>query len=741
MATYTWTTATTGSANWSVPTDWNPTAPTSGPGSTTSTDLTAVVIAGGTKNTATFNQSGWYIGSLTVQSGSMAFGAGHDLTANGAVSVSGSASLNVNAATGGDTLTALAGLTTAGASALAISAGTSGSSTLSVTGGTSIGASGGAQQVSTGGTLSTDTLTITAGNLKETGGQISVTSGSSSAVFLNGGSLSLSGGSFSDSGGLSIASGILTLGTTSAGLTFDATAGGISLTGGSITDTGSGKNILKGAITGSGGGGTIASAGTGTLDVTGAITGAVTTLQAASGSTLELDGAIASGNTVTLGGTTSTLALGAPGSFSGTVAGLSADTTANQHTTTSVIDLQGIGAITALGIASGSTLEVTTASTTYNIKTTGGFTSDYINFTSDGSGGQVIWVDTQVCYTAGTRILTDRGEIAVEDIAAGDLVVTLDGDTQALKPVKWVGHRRLDLTTHRKPESAAPIRIVRDAFADNQPHRDLVVSPDHGILIDGQLVPAKLLINGTTITQDRSVKTVTYHHVELDRHAILLAEGLPAESYLDTGNRAFFANAGLALVLHPEFEVNANLKCWENDSCAPLAVTPDVVGPIWHRLSERAAALGYVAPNVARTGDANVHLLADGRELRPVNIDRDRFVFMLPAGVQDLRLVSRASAPRDVVAYHDDPRQLGVLVSRISIRAGDVVHDVPLDHPALSEGWHPVERANGRTWRWTSGAGALPISMSTNPLIIEMKLHQRDTYLLAGIDVPTRIAA
>jgi antigen 43 len=282
---------------------------------------------------------------------------------------------------------------------------------------------------------------------------------------------------------------------------------------------------------------------------------------------------------------------------------------------------------------------------------------------------------------------------------------------------------------------------VRDAFADNQPHRDLVVSPDHGILIDGQLVPAKLLINGTTITQDRSVKTVTYHHVELDRHAILLAEGLPAESYLDTGNRAFFANAGLALVLHPEFEVNANLKCWENDSCAPLAVTPDVVGPIWHRLSERAAALGYVAPNVARTGDANVHLLADGRELRPVNIDRDRFVFMLPAGVQDLRLVSRASAPRDVVAYHDDPRQLGVLVSRISIRAGDVVHDVPLDHPALSEGWHPVERANGRTWRWTSGAGALPISMSTNPLIIEMKLHQRDTYLLAGIDVPTRIAA
>ena len=548
---------------------------------------------------------------------------------------------------------------------------------------------------------------------------------------------------------------------TGAGGTFNMTAGQVNLSGGILafpyTTIGSSASILgygtvtnpavpgdtltlNGSIEASGG--TLVVAGVASADVI---------AESGSGSfKIDSSAMLSLGNYLTLSSATVNFssaadALSATGNSLFTAAGgndtynftaqnLAIGTTGGSSTGASVVILPGT--VNSGKIVGGSTIEAIETGVTYIVKTNMSLGSDNINFT-----GGTIWVDTQVCYTAGTRILTDRGEIAVEDIAAGDLVVTLDGDTQALKPVKWVGHRRLDLTTHRKPESAAPIRIVRDAFADNQPHRDLVVSPDHGILIDGQLVPAKLLINGTTITQDRSVKTVTYHHVELDRHAILLAEGLPAESYLDTGNRAFFANAGLALVLHPEFEVNANLKCWENDSCAPLAVTPDVVGPIWHRLSERAAALGYVAPNVARTGDANVHLLADGRELRPVNIDRDRFVFMLPAGVQDLRLVSRASAPRDVVAYHDDPRQLGVLVSRISIRAGDVVHDVPLDHPALSEGWHPVERANGRTWRWTSGAGALPISMSTNPLIIEMKLHQRDTYLLAGIDVPTRIAA
>ena len=106
-----------------------------------------------------------------------------------------------------------------------------------------------------------------------------------------------------------------------------------------------------------------------------------------------------------------------------------------------------------------------------------------------------------------------------------------------------------------------------------------MLSPDHCLFLDGKLIPAKLLINDMTIVQERETRFVSYYHVELEHHAVLLAEGAPVESYLDTGNRAFFSNASLALVLHPESTVNAGLKCWERDACAPLAVSQPAVGP------------------------------------------------------------------------------------------------------------------------------------------------------------------
>ena len=149
-----------------------------------------------------------------------------------------------------------------------------------------------------------------------------------------------------------------------------------------------------------------------------------------------------------------------------------------------------------------------------------------------------------VCYARGTMIRTPDGELPVEKLRPGKQVITLiDGQTVP-RTVKWVGHRRIDLTRHPRPETVAPIRIERDAFADGMPHRDLLVSPDHAIFVDGMLICARQLVNGTTIRQERGWTAVDYYHVELDQHAILLAEGLPAESYLDTGNRGFFANSG-----------------------------------------------------------------------------------------------------------------------------------------------------------------------------------------------------
>ncbi len=124
-----------------------------------------------------------------------------------------------------------------------------------------------------------------------------------------------------------------------------------------------------------------------------------------------------------------------------------------------------------------------------------------------------------VCFAAGTRILTEQGEVAVESLAEGDQVITLEAGARIPRPVRWLGRRRVNLAAHPNPESAAPVRIRAGAFAPSMPARDLVVSPDHAIFVDGKLIPAKLLVNGGSIVQELARAEIEYFHVELDRHA------------------------------------------------------------------------------------------------------------------------------------------------------------------------------------------------------------------------------
>jgi hypothetical protein len=147
---------------------------------------------------------------------------------------------------------------------------------------------------------------------------------------------------------------------------------------------------------------------------------------------------------------------------------------------------------------------------------------------------------TIACFAAGTRVLAMSGEVTVENLRIRDRVVTMSG--QSL-PVRWIGHRHLDCAGHADPEKVWPVRVRVGAFGAAVPHRDLLISPDHAVLFEGSLIPIRYLINGRTIVQEQ-VDKVTYYHVELSSHDVILAEGLPCESYLDTGNRAAFANGG-----------------------------------------------------------------------------------------------------------------------------------------------------------------------------------------------------
>jgi hypothetical protein len=215
------------------------------------------------------------------------------------------------------------------------------------------------------------------------------------------------------------------------------------------------------------------------------------------------------------------------------------------------------------------------------------------------------------------------------------------------------------------------------------------------------------LINGASVQRDIQCRAVTYYHVELDAHDILLAENLPAESYLDTGNRKHFENAGMSIVLHPDFGDGQARRVVE--SCRPFADDVTGVEWTWQRIATRATLLGFHVPvDFETTADPELHIAIDGRVIRPIGAQAGRLVFALPPEGGQVRLVSRAAAPCDGQPWVEDRRRLGVMVSRLTSRCGDAVEPIPLDHPMLVDGWWAVEGAARRLWRWTDGDAALP---------------------------------
>jgi hypothetical protein len=144
------------------------------------------------------------------------------------------------------------------------------------------------------------------------------------------------------------------------------------------------------------------------------------------------------------------------------------------------------------------------------------------------------------CFLAGTRILTTRGEVPVEELAIGALVETLNGPL----PVKWIGRQRYRKVASSWHSSVAPIRVARFALDDQYPSRDLYLSPKHCLLVDGVLIAVEYLVNGRSVTPAKmdDSDVIEYFHVELETHEVIFAEGAPAETLLLTDGREEFAN-------------------------------------------------------------------------------------------------------------------------------------------------------------------------------------------------------
>jgi hypothetical protein len=331
----------------------------------------------------------------------------------------------------------------------------------------------------------------------------------------------------------------------------------------------------------------------------------------------------------------------------------------------------------------------------------------------NSGNGLVTITPVVLCFLAGTLILTSRGEVPVEQLRIGDTVVTSSGRQRRLC---WIGQGRA-LATRGRRGAATPVIVKKGALSDNVPHHDLHITKGHSLYLDGVLIPVECLVNHRSILWDDRAQEVTVYHLELDSHDVLLANGAPAESYRDDGNRWLFRNA------------NAGWDQPPKPPYAPVLTGGTLVDAVWRRLLDRAGPRA----NVPITDDPDLHLMVDGRRLDPTARDGNALVFALPTRPDAVRVASRAAVPQEL-GLARDPRSLGVALRRVVVRQGTRFCVAKADDPRLAQGFHAFEANNN--FVWTDGDAALPMALLaefSGPLEIVLIVACTAHYIEDGI--------
>ena len=364
----------------------------------------------------------------------------------------------------------------------------------------------------------------------------------------------------------------------------------------------------------------------------------------------------------------STLILDDAPQFNGTIGGFGPGDMLEVANET--IDAASItGTLLTLDLANGTTL-------TFNVAP--GESGD--TFVPEPSGGVTV-----LCFVKGTLIATPAGEVPIELLSIGDAVVTQSG---RVRRITWIGTGRV-LATRGRRTAATPVIVRKGALADNVPHHDLRVTKAHSLFIDGALIPVEFLVNHRTILWDDRAQEVAIYHIELESHDVLLANGAPAESYRDDGNRWLFLNANSGWHLPPQ------------SPCAPVLTGGPLVDAVWRRLLDRAGP----RPRLPLSNDPDLHLSVDGRRVEAAARHGMAYIFGIADPQASVRIVSRSAVPAEL-GLARDPRCLGVALRRIVVRQGGRFRVTEAMDVRLAQGFHAYE-VDSR-YRWTNGDATIP---------------------------------
>ncbi len=368
-----------------------------------------------------------------------------------------------------------------------------------------------------------------------------------------------------------------------------------------------------------------------------------------------------------------------------------------------------------------------------DIHTADGFTpAATASIVQDGTNGWIVEdAGVTTCFLAGSMIRTPEGDVAVESLRLGSTVLAFVNGEAVERTVTWAGRAHmLARAGLSDAEAGYPVRILKDALAEGVPYKDMLVTPEHCLFLNGGFVPARMLVNGRSVIYDRSLPSYDYFHVETAEHSVIMADGMLTESYLDTGNRHSFRQNGTVV------SFGGRTRNWNDDAAAPLVVSRDVVEPIFRQIEARAieAGLESTIQAPALTEDAGLHLVTStGQTIHQVRTANGRAMFMIPSDVTEVHLVSRTFRPSETVGpFVDDRRQLGVLVGEVTLfDSGNTIRiDQHLTDAGLA-GWDVQDDAAAR---WTNGNALLSLTArQPNSLgMLAVQVLEAGPYVLAS---------